>query len=35
MKPTRIWAFLIVILIVITAYHFDQTTEFLTINLAP
>jgi len=29
MKPTRIWAFVIVILFLITAYHFDQTSEFL------
>ena len=29
MKPNRIWAWIIVILFLITAYHFDQTTEFL------
>ncbi|MCE0521605.1 MAG: MBOAT family protein [Methylacidiphilales bacterium] len=29
MRPTRVWACAIVILFVVTAYHFDQTTEFL------
>ena len=29
MKPNRVWACIIVILFLITAYHFDQTTEFL------
>jgi alginate O-acetyltransferase complex protein AlgI len=29
MKPTLLWACAVVILFLITAYHFDQTTEFL------
>ena len=29
MKPSRLWATLIVIVFLFTAYHFDQTTEFL------
>jgi D-alanyl-lipoteichoic acid acyltransferase DltB (MBOAT superfamily) len=29
MKPSRVWATAVVVLFVITAYHFDQTTEFL------
>jgi alginate O-acetyltransferase complex protein AlgI len=29
MKPNRVWAWTIVILFLIAAYHFDQTTEFL------
>ncbi len=29
MKPSRIWACLVAIVFLITAYHFDQTTEFL------
>jgi hypothetical protein len=29
MKPTRVWAWTVVILFLIAAYHFDQTSEFL------
>ena len=29
MKPTRLWAIAVVILFLVTAYHFDQTSEFL------
>jgi alginate O-acetyltransferase complex protein AlgI len=28
-KPTWIWACAVVVLFIVTAYHFDQTTEFL------
>ncbi len=29
MKPTALWLVLIVVLFIVTIYHFDQTTEFL------
>ena len=29
MKPSRLWAITFVVLFVVTAYHFDQTSEFL------
>jgi len=29
LQPSRLWAFVIVALFLVTAYHFDQTTEFL------
>jgi alginate O-acetyltransferase complex protein AlgI len=29
LQPSRLWAFVIIVLFLVTAYHFDQTTEFL------